>query len=163
MESMQASLEFEQNAKSESLRNKKNLEAEINDLEIALDHANKANNEAQKSIKRYQQKLSEATFGYEEETRSRQEFGEKANLIERRCMALSGEVDEAKALLDSAERGKKQLEYELGEARHAVIEMTSINSKAATEKRSIEGTVHTMYAEIDDMLCQAKSYEEKAK
>merc|ERR1712078_58159 len=62
MESMQASLEFEQNAKSESLRNKKNLEAEINDLEIALDHANKANNEAQKSIKRYQQKLSEATF-----------------------------------------------------------------------------------------------------
>merc|ERR1719339_293698 len=49
MESMQASLEFEQNAKSESLRNKKNLEAEINDLEIALDHANKANNEAQKS------------------------------------------------------------------------------------------------------------------
>ena len=61
MESMQASLEFEQNAKSESLRNKKNLEAEINDLEIALDHANKANNEAQKSIKRYQQKLSEAT------------------------------------------------------------------------------------------------------
>merc|ERR1712029_701021 len=78
-------------------------------------------------------------------------------------MALSGEVDEAKALLDSAERGKKQLEYELGEARHAVIEMTSINSKAATEKRSIEGTVHTMYAEIDDMLCQAKSYEEKAK
>merc|ERR1719259_420489 len=66
-------------------------------------------------------------------------------------------------LLDSAERGKKQLEYELGEARHAVIEMTSINSKAATEKRSIEGTVHTMYAEIDDMLCQAKSYEEKAK
>merc|ERR1711972_1201646 len=96
---------------------------------------------AQKSIKRYQQKLSEATFGYEEETRARQEFGEKANLIERRCMALSGEVDEAKA----------------------VIEMTSINSKAATEKRSIEGTVHTMYAEIDDMLCQAKSYEEKAK
>merc|ERR1711972_794172 len=163
MESMQASLEFEQNAKSEALRAKKNLEAEINDLEIALDHANKANNEAQKSIKRYQQKLSEATFGYEEETRARQEFGEKANLIERRCMALSGEVDEAKALLDSAERGKKQLEYELGEARHAVIEMTSINSKAATEKRSIEGTVHPMYAEIDDMLCQAKSYEEKAK
>merc|ERR1712025_843298 len=163
MESMQASLEFEQNAKSEALRAKKNLESEINDLEIALDHANKANNEAQKSIKRYQGKLSEASFQYEEETRARQELGEKANLIERRCMALSGEVDEAKALLDSADRGKKQIEYELSESRHAVIEMTSINSKAATDKRSIEGTVHTMYAEIDDMLHQAKNYEEKAK
>ena len=163
MESMQASLEFEQNAKSEALRNKKNLEAEINDLEIALDHANKANNEAQKSIKRYQQKLSESTFSYEEETRARQELAEKASLVERRCCALAAEVDEAKALLDSAERGKKQTEYELSESRHAVIEMTSINSKSATEKRSVEGTVHTMYAEIDDMLNQAKNYEEKAK
>merc|ERR1711936_214892 len=54
MESMQASLETEQKAKAEALRIKKKLEGEINELEIALDHANKANNEAQKSIKRYQ-------------------------------------------------------------------------------------------------------------
>ncbi len=35
-------------------RIKKKLEGDINELEIALDHANKANSEAQKSIKRYQ-------------------------------------------------------------------------------------------------------------
>merc|ERR1739844_864463 len=52
-ESMQASLETEQRAKAETLRLKKKLEGQINELEIALDHANKANNEAQKSIKRY--------------------------------------------------------------------------------------------------------------
>merc|ERR1712203_337843 len=50
-ESMQASLETEQRAKAETLRLKKKLEGQINELEIALDHANKANNEAQKSIK----------------------------------------------------------------------------------------------------------------
>ena len=54
MESMQASLESEQRAKSEALRIKKKLEGDINEFEIALDHSNKANNEAQKSIKRYQ-------------------------------------------------------------------------------------------------------------
>ena len=54
MESMQASLESEQRSKSEALRIKKKLEGDINELEIALDHSNKANNEAQKSIKRYQ-------------------------------------------------------------------------------------------------------------
>merc|ERR1712098_263027 len=54
MDSMQASLETEQRSKAEALRIKKKLEGEINELEIALDHANKANNEAQKSIKRYQ-------------------------------------------------------------------------------------------------------------
>merc|ERR1712066_486143 len=54
MDSMQASLESEQGAKAEALRIKKKLEGEINELEIALDHANKANNEALKSTKRYQ-------------------------------------------------------------------------------------------------------------
>ena len=54
MESMQASLEAEQKSKGEALRIKKKLEGDINELEIALDHSNKANNEAQKSIKRYQ-------------------------------------------------------------------------------------------------------------
>ena len=49
MDSMQASLESEQRAKAEALRVKKKLEGDINELEIALDHANKANSEAQKA------------------------------------------------------------------------------------------------------------------
>merc|ERR1712170_191838 len=163
MDSMQASLESEQRAKAEGLRLKKKLEGHINELEIALDHANKANNEAQKSIKRYQGQLCEAECGYEEASRVRQEMCEKANLADRRAQALAGEMEEARALLDSAERGKRQTEAELVEARGAVNEMTSINSRAAAEKRGLEGSVHTMQAEIDDMLHQAKSSEEKAK
>ena len=52
MESMQASLEAESRAKAEALRIKKKLEADINEMEIALDHANKAHAEAKKAIKR---------------------------------------------------------------------------------------------------------------
>merc|ERR1712060_16763 len=84
MESLQASLESEQRAKAEGLRIKKKLESDINEYEIALDHANKANNEAIKSIKRYQGQLREAECAYEE----------------------------ARALLDSADRGKRQTEAE---------------------------------------------------
>merc|ERR1719427_1937550 len=90
-------------------------------------------------------------------------MAEKASLADRRANALAGEMEEARSLLDSAERGKRQTESELGEARHAVNEMTSINSKASAEKRAVEGEVHTMHAEIDDMLQQAKNSEEKAK
>ena len=68
-----------------------------------------------------------------------------------------------RSLLDSAERGKRHTESELSESRAAVNEMTAINSKASSDKRAIEGTVHTMHAEIDDMLQQAKNSEEKAK
>jgi len=72
-------------------------------------------------------------------------------------------MEEARSLLDSAERGKRQTEAELNEARGAVNEMTSINTRAGAEKRSLEAAVHTMQAEIDDMLHQAKNSEEKAK
>merc|ERR1712130_700808 len=79
-----------------------------------------------------------------------------ASLADRRANALAGEMEEARSLLDSAERGKRQTEAELGEARNAVNEMSSINSRASGEKRSIEGAVHTLHAEIDDMLQKAK-------
>merc|ERR1712066_616580 len=163
MDSMQASLESEQRAKAEALRIKKKLEGDINELEIALDHANKANSEAQKAIKRYQGQHREAECAYEEEQRQRQEVVEKATLADRRANALAGEMEEARSLLDSAERGKRQTENELSESRGAVNEMTSINSRAASDKRAVESAVHTMHAEIDDMLHQAKNSEEKAK
>merc|ERR1711971_667554 len=163
MDSMQASLESEQRAKAEALRIKKKLEGDINELEIALDHANKANSEAQKAIKRYQGQMREAEVAYEEEQRQRQEVAEKASLAERRANALAGEMEEARSLLDSAERGKRQTEAELSESRNAVNEMTSINSKASSDKRALESAVHTMHAEIDDMLQRAKNSEEKSK
>ena len=59
MESLSASLEVEQKSKAEALRLKKKLEGEINELEIGLDHANKANSEGLKAVKRYQNQLRE--------------------------------------------------------------------------------------------------------
>merc|ERR1711915_885656 len=74
MDSMQASLEAEQHAKAEAVRMKKKIEGDINELEIALDHANKANSEAQKATKRFQGQLRGVNTAYEEETRSRQQI-----------------------------------------------------------------------------------------
>merc|ERR1711933_101428 len=132
-------------------------------LEIALDHSNKANTEANKSIKRYQAQLRDTESLLEEELRQKMEIAEKAGLADRRANALQGELEEARALLDSADRSKKQADMELCEARAAVNDMTTINSKASSDKRRLEGAIHTMHAEIDDMLSQAKSSEEKAK
>merc|ERR1712048_1275709 len=123
MDSMQASLEAESRAKAEALRIKKKLEADINELEIALDHSNKANTEANKSIKRYQGQLRDTIQGYEEQARGRQEIQEAVGIAERKANALSGEVEESRALLDSADRGKRQIEAELADARNAVNEM----------------------------------------
>merc|ERR1719507_136170 len=163
MDSLQASLDAENRAKTEGLRLKKKLEGDINELEIALDHANKANSEAHKSIKRFQGQLRDVEGLFEDESRQRVEIAEKAGLADRRGQALQAELEESRALLDSADRGKKQADMELVEARGSVNDMTTINSKAASDKRRMESAVHTLHAEIDDMLSQAKSSEEKAK
>merc|ERR1712152_17042 len=159
MDSLGASLEAEQRAKAEALRIKKKLESDINELEIALDHANKANSEGQKAIKRYQGNLRDTIQGYEDEARARQQVMEQVGISERKANALSGEVEESRALLDSAERAKRQLDSELADARNAVNEMGVINSRAMHDKRNVESMIHTLQAEIDDALAQAKNSE----
>merc|ERR1719437_231882 len=126
MESMSASLEAEQKAKGEALRVKKALEGEINELEIGLDHANKA-------------------------------------ISERKAAALSGELEESKALMDSSERSKRQLEMEIADGRNAVNNMQVINGRDMTAKRGLEGAIHTIQAEVDAILGAAKNAEEKSK
>merc|ERR1712051_617954 len=148
MDSLAASLEGEQRAKGEALRVKKKLEGDINELEIALDHGNKANAEGQKAIKRYQGQLRETIAGFEEQAHGRQEVMEAVGIAERKAGALSGEVEESRALLDSADRSKRQLESELADARTAVSEMA---------------VIHTLQAEIDDALQAAKNSEDKSK
>ena len=72
MDSIQTSLESESRAKMEALRIKKKLETDINELEIGLDHSNKANAEAHKSIKRYQCQLREFEQTIDKERGQRQ-------------------------------------------------------------------------------------------
>merc|ERR1712002_973827 len=163
MESLGASLENEQRAKAEALRIKKKLEGDINELEIGLDHANKANSEGLKAIKRYQGQLRDTIQAYEDEYRQRQQISEAAGIADRKAAALSGEVEESRALLDSAERSKRQLDMEISDSRHACNEMQAINSREMASKRGLEGQLHTMQAEIDAMLQAAKNAEEKSK
>merc|ERR1712106_1084974 len=152
MGSLAASLEAEQRAKGEALRIKKKLEGDINELEIGLDHANKANAEGLKSVKRYQTQLRETI-----------QASEAVGISERKSAALSGEVEESRALIDSAERAKRQIEGEIADSRSAVNEIQSINARDMTAKRSLEGSIHTLQAEIDAMLGAAKNAEEKSK
>ena len=163
MESLGASLEAEQRSKGEALRIKKKLEGDINELEIGLDHANKANAEGLKAIKRYQGQLRDTIQSYEDESRQRAQVVEQVGIAERKAAAMSGEVEESKALLDSAERAKRQLDMEIADARNACNEMQSINGREMATKRGLEGAIHTVQADLDSMLGAAKNAEEKSK
>merc|ERR1712134_72162 len=144
MESLGASLETEQRSKAEALRIKKKLEGDINELEIGLDHANKANAEGLKAIKRYQGQLRETIQTYEDEARQRAQVVEAVGIADRKAAALSGEVEESKALLDSSERSKRQLDMEIADARNACNEMQAINGREMSAKNAEEKSKKAM-------------------
>merc|ERR1711970_21377 len=163
MDSIGAPIETEQRAKGEALRVKKQLEGEINELEIGLDHANKANSEGLKSIKRYQGQLRETIQLFEDEARAKAQITEQVGISERKAASLSGEVEESKALLDGAERAQRRLQGDIADARGAVNNMQTINGRDQTAKRQLESSIHTLQAEVDVMLVAAKNAEEKSK
>merc|ERR1712051_371076 len=99
---------------------RKNHQRAMDSLQASLDGENKANTEAHKSIKRFQGQLREVEVAFEDESRGRTELAEKAGLADRRGQALQAELGESRALLDSADRGKKQADMELVEARGSV-------------------------------------------
>merc|ERR1712039_1039916 len=142
---------------------RKNHQRAMDSLQASLEGENKANAEAHKSVKRFQGQLRDVEVLFEAESRQTAELAEKSGLADRRGAALLAELEESNALLDSASRGKKQADAELVAARGSVNDMTAINGKAAADKRKLESAVHTLHAEIDDALAQAKGSEEKAK
>ena len=63
---------------------KKKIEADINEMEMALDHANKANAEAMKQIKRHANTLLEVDTAVEEEARARADIEDQCGTAERK-------------------------------------------------------------------------------
>ncbi|XP_043189558.1 myosin heavy chain, muscle-like isoform X29 [Amphibalanus amphitrite] len=163
LDSMQASLEAEAKGRAEAMRMKKKLEQDINELEIALDQANKANAEAQKTIRRYQAEIIELQARLEEEVRMRDDLREQLGTSERRGNALSGELEESRTLLEQADRARRQAELDLTDGQDQLSELQANYTAATLAKRKLEGEVQSLHTDLDDMLNEAKSSEEKAK
>merc|ERR1712158_56701 len=150
MESMSASLEAEQKAKSEGLRVKKALEGEINELEIGLDHANKANSEGLKSVKRG---LEGAIHTIQAEVDAMLGAAKNAEEKSKKAMVDAARLaDELRAEQDHASSqasSKLSMNNQLGqlEARLADAENAAAKGgKAAMAK--LENKVHELEAEL---------------
>ncbi|ROT72642.1 myosin heavy chain type 1 [Penaeus vannamei] len=160
---MQASLEVEAKGKAEALRIKKKLESDINELEIALDHANKANADLHKHLRKVHDEIKDAEGRVKEEQRHASEYREQYGIAERRFNALHGELEESRTLLEQSDRGRRHAETELNDAREQINNFTNQNTALTASKRKLEGEMATLQADLEEMLSEARNSEEKAK
>merc|ERR1712079_161815 len=121
--------------KEEALRIKKKYEADINEMEIAFDHSNKAHAEAKKAMKRTHMQLGDVNAAIEEDRKIKNEVLEQLGLTDRKANAMSGELEESKALLEAAIRGQRQVEQELIDTREQGTDVSASNNSLGNAKR----------------------------
>merc|ERR1712106_1302024 len=160
IESMQATLEAEAKGKADAIKAKKKLESDINELEISLDHANKANSDLQKHIKKLHVDYNDTQTRVGEQQRVASEYREQYGIAERRANALHGELEESRCLLEQSDRARRQAEADLADGHEQVQNMSSANGLLTVAKRKLEGDLHTLHADLDEMLNEAKHSEE---
>merc|ERR1712117_88224 len=85
IDGMQGALEQESKGKAEAIRMKKKLESDVVELEMSLEHANAANQETQKSIKKYHQNIREGQARLEDEQRAKDHARDDLLAAERRA------------------------------------------------------------------------------
>ena len=163
IESMQASLENETRAKGEAIRQKKKLEADMNELSIALEHANGSNTESQATIKKYQQQIKVAQNSLEEEQIQRDKAREGLIQAERNHHALANQLEETKTQLEHADRQRRGAEQELSDVMEQLSDVTLANQALQTAKRKLDSEMQTLQADLEEMLCETRIAEDKAK
>merc|ERR1711872_156377 len=98
-----------------------------------------------------------------EQQRIASEFREQYGIAERRANALHGELEESRVLLEQSDRARRQAENDLAEAHEQMNTLSSENGLLTINKRKLEGDLHTLHADLDEMLNEVKHSEEKSK
>merc|ERR1712122_268297 len=162
IDNMQSALEQESKGKAEALRMKKKLESDVGELEVSLDHANAANVETQKVIKRYHQQIRDCQAKLEDEQRAKEVCRDQF-AADRRAHSMQNALEEARTLLEQADRARRVCEQELSDTNEQLSELTCQNQAIAGAKRKLEAEVQTLNGDLDEMSSEAALSEDKAK
>ena len=148
LESMQSALEQESKGKSEALRMKKKLEADCTELETALEHANAATQETQKTIKKYHQQIRDGQARLEDEQRAKEVNRDSLLANERRANTVQNALEEARTLLEQSDRQRRITEQDLSDTNEQLSDLTCMNQSIAGAKRKLESEIQTLHVSI---------------
>merc|ERR1712012_520520 len=162
IDGMQMELESETKGKVEALRMKKKLETDVVDLGVALEHANAANAESQRNIKRIQATIREVQTRYEDEVRAKSAAQDALIAAERRVNANQNALEEARTLLEQSDRNRRMIEQELADTNETLSQQTCTNQAINGAKSKCEAEMNNLGNDLDEMTSEAKMSEEKA-
>merc|ERR1719456_146771 len=162
IEGMQMALEAETKGKVEALRMKKKLDSDVIDLGVALEHANAANAESQRNISLIQGNIRNVQKRFEEESRAKAVATDNLISADRRANANQNALEEARTLLEQADRNRRMVEQELADTNESLSDQTCTNQAICGAKMKCEQEMGSMSHDLDEMTAEAGMSEDKA-
>merc|ERR1712054_602021 len=133
LDSMQVALETETKSKAEALRMKKNA-LQVRDAQVKVD----------------------------EESAAKSAAADAKVTADRRAAAVANGLEEARALLETADRQRRAAEQELADTNETLADLTNVNQSITASKRKLEGELGQLNADLDEMTNEARLSEDKA-
>merc|ERR1712241_992824 len=130
--------------------------------ETALEHANAAHGETQKVIKKYHQSIRDVQSKLEKEQRAKENDRETLLATERKANSAQNGLEEARTLLDQADRARRITEQELSDTNELLSNLTCTNQAIAGAKRKLESELATLQVDLDEMKREASVSADKS-
>merc|ERR1712154_740226 len=97
-----------------------------------------------------------------EEQRTKEVIRDAFLANERRANAAQNALEEARTLLEQADRARRMTEQELADTNETLSEQTCANQAIQGSKQRLESEMVTLQADLDEMASEAALSEEKA-
>merc|ERR1712007_214811 len=117
----------------------------------------------QKAIKKYHQQIRESQTKLEDEQRTKGVVRDALLSNERRANSAQNALEEARTLLEQADRSRRMTEQELSDTNEQLSDLTCTNQAIAGAKRKLESEMQTLHSDLDEMSSEAHLSDEKAK
>merc|ERR1711936_1422297 len=114
-------------------------------------------------IKKYHQQIREAQAKLEDEQRTKDRARDELLANERRVNTNTNHLEEARTLLEQADRARRMTEQELSDTNEQLSDQTCSNQAIAGAKRKMESEMQTLHGDLDEMAGEAHLSDEKAK
>ena len=147
---------------------------------MALEHANRANEDAQKNIRRYGDQVKELQMQIDEDQRRREEFREKYMTAEKKFQQVKQEQQDLMVALETvcsdatswelsvfahfqAQRFKKQMEGELGELQAHNNDLQADSQSQVLNKQKLDQELAILKADLTEASGEVWAQQEQAK
>merc|ERR1712109_361150 len=114
-------------------------------------------------MKKYHAQIRDAQAKLEDEQRNKEVIRDHLIATERKAHSVQNALEEARTLLEQADRARRMTEQELSDTNEQLSELTCQNQSIAGAKRKLESEMQTLHGDLDEMGSEAHLSEDKAK